>query len=272
MKGFLTIAQNGKHDYVKMAYLLALSLKISQKKHRDISIIVNNDEEIPNKYKKLFDQIIYIDKPKEDWKIQNKYQYYNLSPYKETIVLDCDMLFNNDIGFWWDYLENVDIEFTTNVRNYNNDVVTSDYYRKVFTNNDLPNIYTALFYFKKSDINKQFFKLVEVMFKNWKIFYEKFLNEPPKFLSGDVIYALAAKIFFSKTWNNPMSFIHMRSRLQDMTITEWQKELNVFFTTRSNKIQITVNNIQQEYPFHYIKKNFVTEEVVNLYEKTLRLL
>jgi len=30
-KGFLTIAQNGEYDYVRMAYALAMSLKLSQK-------------------------------------------------------------------------------------------------------------------------------------------------------------------------------------------------------------------------------------------------
>ena len=80
MKGFLTIAQNGQYDYVKMAYVLAMSLKLSQSKYTKLSVIVNEGEKIPLKYSKLFDKVITVEKPDESWKIQNKWQYFNLSP------------------------------------------------------------------------------------------------------------------------------------------------------------------------------------------------
>lgn len=273
-KGFLTIAQNGEYDYVRMAYALAMSLKLSQKKYNNLSIIVNKKQVIPNYYRKVFDKIIYVDKPKEDWKIQNKYQYFDLTPYDETIVLDTDMLFLYDISDWWECLKNTDLNFASTVRNYTNKVVHSDYYRKVFTKNKLPNLYTALFYFKKTPEIKQYFKLVEVMFKNWKVFYDKFLEEPPKFLSGDVVYSLAAKIFFNRNWISDLSFIHMRSRLQNDNITKWNKELPTFITNFPDKTQINlkVNNFNQLYPFHYIKKEFLTEEVIEIYEEAIRLL
>lgn len=273
-KGFLTIAQNGEYDYVRMAYALAMSLKLSQKKYNKLSIIVNKHQVIPDYYKEVFDKIFYIDEPGEIWKVQNKYQYYNLTPYDETMVLDCDMLFFYDISLWWDYIDESDIEFTTEVRNYTNKITTSDYYRKVFTNNDLPNLYTALFYFKKTPIIEQYFKLVEVIFKNWKVFYEKFLKEPPKFLSGDVVYSLAAKIFFNRNWSSDLSFIHMRSRIQDDNINDWRKELPICFSNLSNEIKVNlkVNNFNQLYPFHYIRKEFLSEEVIDIYEEAIRLL
>jgi len=273
-KGFLTIAQNGEYDYVRMGYALAMSLKLSQEKYNNLSIIVNKKQYIPNHYRKLFDKIIYVDKPKEDWKIQNKHQYYDLTPYDKTIVLDTDMLFFHDISVWWKCLEDSNIEFTTEVRNYTNEIVSSDYYRKVFTKNKLPNLYTALFYFEKTQEIKQYFKLVEVMFKNWKVFYDKFLEEPPKFLSGDVIYALAAKIFFNRNWESDLSFIHMRSRLQNDNITKWNKELPTFITNfpDKTKINLKVNNFNQLYPFHYIKKEFLTKEVIEIYEEAICLL
>ncbi len=273
-KGFLTIAQNSKHDYVRIVYALAMSLKLSQKKYNKLSVIVNKDEVLLEKYTNIFDKIIFVDEPKEDWKIQNKYQYYNLTPYDETIVLDCDMLFFYDISVWWECLKNSKLEFTTNVRNYTNEIVYSNYYRKIFIKNKLPNLYTALFYFKKTPEIKQYFKLVEIIFKNWKVFYNKFLKEPPNFLSGDVVYALAAKIFFNRNWKNDLSFIHMRSRLQDDNITKWDKELPTFITNfpDKTKINLKVNNFNQLYPFHYIKKEFLTEEVIEIYEEAICLL
>jgi len=272
-KGFLTIAQNGQHDYTKMAYVLSMSLKLSQEKYNKLSVIVNENEEIPEKYLSFFDKIIYVEKPEEEWKIQNKWQYFWLSPYDETIVLDADMLFFSDISHWWDGLEQSDLEFTTAVTNYRGGITESDFYRKTFTRNKLPNLYTALFYFKKTKENEEYFRAVKVIFKNWGAFYKKLLKDPPKYLSGDVAYSLASKIMFNRRWESFLTFTHMRSRLQDETMVGgWNKHLPAFFTSRYGKVQLRVSNFNQTYPFHYIKKDFLNDEVIEIYENTIRLL
>ena len=272
-KGFLTIAQNGQHDYIKMAYALAMSLKLSQTKYDKLTVVANQNEEIPNKYLKVFDKVIYTTKPEETWKIQNKWRYFWYTPYDETIVLDTDMLFFNDISTWWECLEDKDIEFTTTTKNYRGETINSDYYRKAFTQSKLPNLHTALFYFKKTEEIYNYFILVKMIFENWEVFYEKFLKNPPKFLSGDVAYALAAKIFFNRNWSSDMSFVHMRGRLQDAKIVDdWNKHLPSFFTRINGQIGLKVSNFNQFYPFHYIKKNFLNDGVIELYETTLRLL
>jgi len=271
-RGFLTIAQNGKNDYVKMAYVLAMSLKISQLKYSDFSIAVNKGEEIPDKYKRVFDKIIEIENVKSTWKVQNKWRYFEITPYDETIVLDSDMLFFHDITTWWECLEGKELEFATKTVNYRGNITTSDYYRRAFTNNKLPNLHTALFYFKKTKSVENYFDFVKIIFENWKMFYDKLLKEEPRFLSGDVAYALAAKIIFNRNWDNFLTFVHMRSRLQDRGIlSNWNKELQVFFTNYHKKIELKVNNFNQMYPFHYIKKNFLNDEVIELYENTLHL-
>ena len=63
-KGYLAIVQNGNHDYVRMAYALAMSIAQSQKTVRKLSIAVDKDTVIPEKYKIVFDNIIDI--PWED--------------------------------------------------------------------------------------------------------------------------------------------------------------------------------------------------------------
>lgn len=272
-KGFLTIAQNGQYDYVKMAYILAMSLKLSQNEYDNLTVLVNENEEIDERYLKVFDNVIEIEKPESQWKVDNKWMYYDLTPYDETIVLDCDMIFLHDIGTWWKCLEDKEIEFATRTRNYRGDITTSDYYRTTFTSNKLPNLHTALFYFKKTQDIENYFKLVKIMFENWQAFYDKFLKNAPRFLSGDVIYALAAKIYFDRKWDSFLEFTHMRSRLQDDDIFDnWNTELTSFFTKYHGKPELKINNFNQIYPFHYIQKNFITEEVVEFYEETLRLL
>ena len=273
-KGFITLAQNSYHfDYVKMAYVLAMSLKLSQSKYDKLTVVANQNEEIPDKYLKVFDKVIYTSTPKEPWKIQNKWRYFWYTPYDETIVLDTDMLFFNDISTWWDCLEDKEIEFATETQNYRGNTTTSDYYRKTFTANDLPNLHTALFYFKKTEQIYEYFKFLQIVFENWKEFYDKFLANTPKFLSGDVAYALAAKIFFNRKWDSFLTFTHMRSRLQDDGIvSDWHKELSSFFTNYHGRIELKINNFNQIYPFHYIKKDFLSEEVIKLYEDKICLL
>jgi hypothetical protein len=272
-KGFLTIAQNGLNDYVRMAYALSMSLKLSQSKYNRLSIIVNENEEIPEEYLPLFDKVITVEKPEEVWKIQNKWRYFWLSPYDETIVLDSDMLFFNDISTWWECLDQSTLEFATTTKNYTGGTTTSDYYRRTFTANKLPNLYTALFYFKKTDEVENYFKFVRIIFENWETFFQKFLKTPPKILSGDVAYALAAKILFYRNWDTFLTFTHMRSRLQLEDITdEWNKELPSFFSRNYGQVGLKVSNFNQIYPFHYIKKDFLSDEVVQLYEDSIRLL
>ena len=41
-KGYLAIVQNSKHDYLRMAYALALSIASSQKSVRKMSIAIDN--------------------------------------------------------------------------------------------------------------------------------------------------------------------------------------------------------------------------------------
>ena len=271
-RGFLTIAQNGQHDYVRMAYALAMSLKLSQSKYDKLSVIVNKNEEIPEKYLQLFDKVIYVEKPDSTWLVDNKWRYFELTPYDETIVLDTDMLFFNDISLWWDCML-YDIEFTSHVVNYIGKTITSDYYRRTFTKSKLPNLYTGLFYFKKTKMVEDYFKLVKEIFFNWETFYNRFLKDPPKLLSGDVSYSLAAKIMFERTWASHLTFVHMRSRLQDETmVDDWNKYLTSFFTRTGDQITLKVNNFAQMYPFHYIKKNFLNDEAIELYEHTLRIL
>jgi hypothetical protein len=204
-----------------------------------------------------------------EWKIENKWQYFNLSPYDETIVLDSDMLFFHDISLWWEYLKDSDLEFTTHTVNYTGEKNSNYYYRKVFDENSLPNIHTALFYFKKTEENKRMFDYTKLVFENWRSFYEKLLKNPPKFVSGDVVFAIAAKVLFNRNWDNELKFTHMRNQLQhpDM-FTDWFKTLPVYFSVYdNNKINLKVHNFNQMYPFHYINKDFLKREVVELYEE-----
>lgn len=261
MKGFLVVVENNNFDYLEMAYILAQSIKKTQSKYNKMSIITSSKTNILKKHKKVFDKIIVLPEDKGFRKRSKSMDttfmcasYYENTPYKETIVLDADFLFTSDISDWWDLFNN-DLVFTTNVKTYKNENIVDDYYRKTFTENKLPDIYTGLFYFKKSKKTKEYFDLVNDIFNNWEEYF-KILENSPKFLSADVAYAMAYKLLeYPIVLSSFPTFVHMKTRLQNINNIEedWTKFLSVTYY----KGDLKINNFLQTLPFHYTDKKFL---------------
>lgn len=278
-KGYLILAQNnGVDDYVKMAYVLAMSIKLTQSTVNNVTLITDVPDAVPLHYSKIFDKILpiqwYDDAFDSTWKIENRWKLYHLSPYTETVVLDADMLFLSDISHWWNYMsKNFDLLITDKVLTYRNELIEKSYYRKTFIDNNLPNCYSAFTYFKKSELAKQFWDLVELIVKNWKVYYQRFIKESkPKNLSIDIVFALAVKIlgikdevFSSLEYPN---FTHMKGRDQGWIqySDNWMDYAGVYLT---EECQLKIGNYQQTGIFHYTEKAFMNDDKVSKYEMIL---
>ena len=273
-KGYVVLAQNTDTiDYIRQAYALALSLKLSQRSVSNISIIT--DDVDPEEYKSVFENIIPI--PWGDaavnsrFKVENRWKIYHASPYDQTVVLDTDMLILDDLSSFWDTFEHYDVYYTGKVLDYRNKIVTSDYYRKAFTANQLPNLYSGLHYFKKSDFAKEFYSWVEVITNNWELFYGKFVSEHyPDRASMDITAALAAKVMdvteqVTNTQHDPVTFIHMKSRIQGWSqpTDSWMQSVAVYF---DDLCKLKIANYQQQGVFHYTEKDFLTDKIVSKLE------
>ena len=77
--------------------------------------------------------------------------------FKESIILDTDMVFTHSVDHWWDYLSKKDLWVCTNVKTFRNENISDDYYRKKFTQLELPNAYSNFTYFKESSTAHEFF-------------------------------------------------------------------------------------------------------------------
>ena len=282
-KGYFTIAQGDA--YVKLAYALALSLKISQKEHSNLSIGITPGYKVPKKYKHAFDKIVEI--PWGDaaattsWKLENEWKAIYMSPYDETVKLDADMIFNEDLTDWWDIMGKSDVVFATHAMTYRNEKVESDYYRKLFTQNNLPNVYTAFFYFNKSDQAFELFKLAEHIYNNWQRYFFEFLDAEhrPDYVSTDVVFAIAMKILdipSNMTHLGVPTFVHMKTQLQKWHLDqnapqipeEWNKIIQVYF---NKDCELKIGNYRQTLPFHYHVKDFVTDDMIQTMERKLGL-
>jgi len=276
--GFLVLAQNttdlesNKIDYVSQAYLLASTLK-KHNPSQNISLVT--DTIVSDNVSSIFDKCIQIpgtdDAQDSKWKVENRWKLYQCSPYNETIVMDADMLVLEDISRWWSYLNKYNLFFTSNVKTYRNKVVDNNSYRKAFTENSLPNVYTGLHYFKKSDLASQFYNLLEIVCNNWQEFYSQHLpKHTPSVLSIDVAAAIVVKILDIEskvtTPNSSVTFTHMKPLIQNW-ITHpgsWQDAVCPYI---NKKGELKLGNILQRGVFHYTENSFMnTPGIENLYD------
>jgi len=277
-RGFLVLAQDEntsedkKLSYISQACLLAKTLKKHNAEEK-ISVVTNN--KIQTKDLKYFDKVISIpgndDATSTQWKIENRHKLYQCTPYDNTIVMDVDMVVLEDISRWWTYLEKYDLFFTSNVKTYRQELVTEDSYRKVFTANNLPNIYTGLHYFKKSKTAEEFYNMLELICNNWKVFFAECLpkNTPPV-LSIDVAASLAIKILGIEsqvlTPKSSVTFTHMKSLIQNWKTYSgsWQDNVSPYIGRNGD---LKIGNSLQKGVLHYTEETFLDcPGIENLHE------
>jgi len=253
-QGFLIFAQNNStDDYVKQAYLCALSGTYSGNK----SFTLVTDKEVPVEYKLVFDQVIVIDADdaqNSEWKVENRYKAFELSPYDETIVLDSDVLILDKID--WDLFEGLNLYFTQNPVTYRGEPVKGNYYRKTFEANMLPNIYTGMYYFRKVKPAHKFFAILEVVISEWKDFYDIYCNDyKPQHVSIDVCAAIACDMLgmYEERDYDLVNFVHMKNHLQgwEHTNEKWQQKVDWYMNN-----DLKIGNYKQQGIFHYTEKDF----------------
>jgi hypothetical protein len=268
-RGHVFLAQNSDVDYIRQAYALALTIKKQNTINQ--TCLITNDE-VPEEYRGVFDHIVAI--PWSDlasgttWKIENRWKIIYATPFDENIVYDVDMLLLSSNDHWWKYFANKDVCFTAKVTDYRGNVITNDYYRKTFTSNNLPNVYTGAFYFKKTQIAFEFFTWLELISKNWGLFYRKFLKvNPQNFYSVDVSAALAVKFMGAEHAmldnNAPIpSFVHMKPAIQGWknNSATWSTVVSAYFDERNH---LKIGNYLQTKLFHYVEDDFLTDDFIS---------
>jgi len=264
--GHVIFAQNSSINYVRQAYALALSIK----KYNTINnvCLITNDS-IPLEYISAFDHIVKIpwgDMSKDkEWKIENRWKIIYCTPFSKNLVYDADMILLNSNDHYWYHLEDYEIALTETVRNYKgNKIISKDNpYRKVFYNNDLPDIYFGLHYFKKSPLSFSFYKFLEHMIKEWPLFSKEFTKfNTQKNPSLDVASAMALKFgnFYRK--NNLLSFIHMKPLVQEWTSTSVDKWQDHVVYNWSDDLSLKIGNYNQSGLLHYIDDEFLTDSLI----------
>lgn len=260
-KGYLMMALGD--EYVLQACLCALSIKKTQTIN---SVSIVTSDSVPDKYKSLFDNIIEVpwhDKNAKSFYVtEHRWKNFHVTPYDETVVLDTDMLFIDDVSHWWKYFSNKSIAFVTNVRDYRGNIVVNDYYRKTFTANNLPNIYNAFHYFKKDDTALAYYKILENICVNYEEYYKKIAPKLiPEKSSMDVNHAIA--VILSSIDNYALdsaTFVHMKSQIQGWETSSEAWTDNIPFYVDEN-LKVKIGNFYQSGILHYTENAFCKEAV-----------
>jgi hypothetical protein len=243
-KGFVIMAQDTeKTSYTRCAEVLSKSIKRVMPE-ADITIITTA-------------MLPYGDLAKDsDWKLINDWQVYEASPYEYTIKLEADMYLPRNIEHWWDVLSDRDIVVSQTIRNYKQGISTVRFYRRFIDDNQLPDVYNAITYFKKSDTAKEFFNLVRDIFTNW-IEYKNILKcNPEEIATTDWVYAIACHVMGEEKTTMPyfteMSMVHMKPYINNLPTENWTDTL----IYECLPDQLRIQTFPQQYPFHYHVKNF----------------
>jgi hypothetical protein len=265
-QGFLTLAIG--EQYLTMAYLQALSIKLVMP---DARYCVVTDAEtkdlLTEKHIQTFDYIKLVEST--DWPMNREPDVFVKSPFKETIKIEADLVFTRNVDHWWDALRLKPIVLSTNCRNFKDEVVVDTNYRKFWVDNDLPNIYNGMMYFRFTREATEFFQIARSLYKHYDYIRDNVLiNCREKRPSTDVIYALAAKILGIDKCTIPsldyFNFVHMKPHIQGWPgADKWTDTV----MCETDPPILRINNINQLNPVHYHVKEWCTQELIEQYER-----
>lgn len=254
-RGYLIIAQdNPTTDYLACARLLARSLRQHDAKNK-ICLLTDQVPDNVDDFDIVRTFPFGDQSGDNEWKLHNDWQCFYASPFRQTIKIEADMVVPQSIAHWFDILQIRDIALTTGARDFRGQRSRSRYYRKIFDENQLPDVYNAITYWRLSKPAQDFFNLVKEIFSNWNEVVEilKFGRDQP--LNTDLAYAIAAVIIGPEECLLPLdvpSMIHMKTHINDLVSEDWTKELIWEISPGS----LRINTLEQQWPFHYHVKSW----------------
>jgi len=267
--GYFTIALPTKQtDYLRLAYVTALTIKLTQPiGFNSISIATNHVRNAQNlKLAWVFDNIIEYEGPKG---MNCRSRAYELTPYEETVFIDGDFLFLNDISHWWPHMQKHDLWCATRPMTFRNTTMEDKYYRKVFIDNDLPDFYSCWLYFKQSRETTKFFDVLRALTDYPETWKDQLINYRFESIPTDEACALAAKMLdMVEDMSDPNlpfpRFTHMKPKSQGLQLSDdWTEQIPFYYDKEFN---VKLGPFTQQDILHYTKKDLISDALINLLE------
>jgi hypothetical protein len=151
--------------------------------------------------------------------------------------------------------ERRDVVISQGCRDYYDQLSDVRHYRKTFDDNNLPDVYNAITYWRLSHTAQEFFGIVKTIFENWSDF-KSLLKFPDDVATTDVVYAIAAVIMGPERVTLPAglgpTIVHMKRRIIGTSTEDWTQEL---IWERTNP-GLRINTVAQQGLVHYNVKDW----------------
>jgi hypothetical protein len=265
-QGYLTFALGEK--YLRLAYVQAMSIKFTQKINNCAVIVDKVSADNNPQFLKVFDKVIVVDYTPQDWDMTQYYRAFALTPWRETVLIEADILLTHSIDHWWNAMRLRDVCLTTEVKDFRENIITSRKHRKLFDVNNLPDVYAGFMYFRYSELASEFFFVIRLIINEWNWFAKEFLikNEDMR-VRIDEVFAIAARIYGMQNVTLPISiptFVHGKEGLWGFSEQQlWYEQL---FTEWDEHVPL-IGHYKQRLPLHYHHKDWITDDVIREYER-----
>lgn len=254
-RGYLILAQNNQSvDYLQCARTLAKSIHYHMPGSK---VCLLTDKLIEDDCFDIVKIFPHGDRAQDvEWKLLNDWQCFYGSPFRQTIKIEADMLITGDISHWWTGLSQRDLVLTIGAKDFRNRTASSRYYRQIFDDNNLPDVYNAITYWRLSNTAHMFFNHVKAIFETWDSVMGVLKFGTNQSINTDLAYAIAAQMIGIENCTLPTldypSLIHMKQYINGNVGDDWTKEMVYEITDCCTRI----NTVAAEWPLHYQIKKF----------------
>ena len=274
-QGYITLATKSADDkQIKQAVLLASSLRLVDAT-REICLVVDNIDDVPQKYENAFDSIVELPYGHydltEDIAI-NIWQMYYCSPFEETMYMDRRTLVTTSMDDIWESVIENDYVFNKRTKNYRGEYFVGNEQFFIHNKNNIPNYYTDVFYFGKNETTQQFFKMLDVVLKEFRRVYLKVVVEKrPSYFDLNLLINITIKLLGEETRIHgeiPYTLIGLDNLIlddQDLP-PDWVDYLSNWV---SDKI-LKIGNHRVSGIVCYNSEKFVTDEILSEYRTSAR--
>lgn len=272
--GVLTLAQNSTVDYVRLAYLQCLSLRLTNP-GLPYSIITDavTYKDIPQSVHDAVDHLVVLPTDlayDQTWKQRNECQLFQVTPFRETIKVEADLLFTGSISHWWHGLRTRDVVISSGCVDYRGNTATDRRNRRAFDANGLPDVYTGLMYWRRSRTAQILFQNARDIYMDWDRVRSGLLSVPDADLgSTDLVFALAARLTGEHLVTLPMD--HFRMVHLKNNINGWVPNIPWYHQTTVDIAppEVRIAGFQQTHPVHYQDKDWATDQLIEDYQRVV---
>ncbi len=280
-KGIVILANNTPEvNYASVACLCSDFIRHNLSKFDEIAIITDTETYESNQQliDQKFDRVIIDDyKPfvnirmfkdtsttsfKSEWNNHGRSSVYELSPYDETLVIDCDyFVMSNILDQVWGSQNDFMINATfVDLAGRQEERIT---YIDEFT---IPMYWATVFYFKKSEFSETLFTLMNHIRNHYK-YYCLLYNCPSGMFRNDFVFSIALHIINGNVANNiprlPFEYLNNSFDLDDIYEIKSYNEIVMLFAKKTNTTEYVFGKIK-DMDIHIMNKKAILRHLSEL--------